>query len=274
MTGHVLVTGARGAIGSAISENLHQAGATVTALDVAPIVTAEPYQQLVGDVRDLAAMTAALYGVDAIVHCGGLPSDRKGREYDTYDINIAGTCTLLLAAARAGVPRIVHLSSINALGCVGAGTPAYLPVDDDHPHTPTSPYQLSKHLSEEACRQFADRHDATVMSLRPTYVIHKSSSPGPGVADLYAYVDIRDVVRAIRSALTVDLTGFHTALLAADDLWGGRLLSAVLTRDYDQIPWHDGNDPAPHTSLVNCANARSLLDWTPRFRHATAIPSA
>ncbi|MFF0268270.1 NAD-dependent epimerase/dehydratase family protein [Kribbella sp. NPDC004536] len=248
MSGHVVVTGGRGTIGSAVCHQLHHAGTAVTSVDVVPVVTATPFEQVVGDVRDLDAMTTVLKAADAIVHCGGLASDRPGREYDTYDINVAGTCTLLLAAARAGVRRIVHLSSINALGCVGVGTPAYLPVDDDHPHTPISPYQLSKHLAEEACRQFAERHDATVVCLRPTYVIQQSAGAGPGAADLFAYVDLRDVVRAVKSALSADLTGFHTALLAADDLWGE-------------------HGSGPHTSLVSCANAQSLLGWTPRYRH-------
>ncbi|WP_371400552.1 NAD(P)-dependent oxidoreductase [Kribbella sp. NBC_00662] len=263
MTGHVVVTGGRGAIGTAVCDDLHRAGLTVTAVDVVPTRTTPPYQQLIGDVRDLEAMTAALYGVDAIVHCGGLASDRKGHEHDTYDINVAGTCTLLLAAARSAVRRVVHLSSINALGCVGPGTPAYLPVDDEHPHTPISPYQLSKHLAEEACRQFADRENATVISLRPTYVIHPADPArvGPGSSDLYAYVDIRDVVQAVRLALSADLTGFHTALLAADDLWGGHQLDSVLARDYPDIPWHDGT--TPRSTLVNCSKARSLLGWTP-----------
>ncbi|WP_432890025.1 NAD-dependent epimerase/dehydratase family protein [Kribbella sp. CA-245084] len=263
MTGHVVVTGGRGAIGAAVCEDLHQAGMTVTAVDVSPVRTALPFQQLIGDVRDLDAMTAALYGVDAVVHCGGLPSDRKGHEYDTYDINVAGTCTLLLAAARAEVRRVVHLSSINALGCVGAGVPAYLPVDDDHPHAPISPYQLSKHLAEEACRQFANSQHATAICLRPTYVIHPGdpARTGPGPADLYAYVDIRDVVHAVRLALHADLTGFHAALLAADDLWGGHQLDTVLAREYLDIPWRGGE--TPRSTLVNCSRARSLLGWTP-----------
>lgn len=278
---HVVVTGGRGAIGSAVCHDLHRLGLTVTSVDVTPPTPQTAFQQLTSDVRDLEAMTAALYNVDAIVHCGGLPSDRKGREHDIYDINVAGTCTLLLAATRAGVKRIVHLSSINALGCIAPGTPTYLPVDDEHPHTPISPYQLSKHLAEEACRQFADSHDATVVCLRPTYVIYPDdpynpARPGPDASHLYAYVDVRDVVRAIRSALTTALTGFHTTLLAADDLWGEHKLDTVLSQDYPNIPWVSGNRTrsAPRTGLVNCVRAKSLLDWTPQYRQTTGLASA
>ncbi|GAA2617157.1 NAD(P)-dependent oxidoreductase [Dactylosporangium fulvum] len=263
--GRVLVTGGSGAIGAASAAALHAAGYEVSALDVAAAGPAPGIRHVPGDVRDLDLLLATLAGVDAVVHCGGLPSDRPGREDELFAVNVAGTCTLLHAAVRCGVPRLVYLSSVNALGCVGAGRPRYLPVDDDHPHHPVSPYQLSKHLAEEACRQVSAQHGLTTICLRPCYVTHPDPSPrpaGPDADGLFAYVDLRDVTDAVRAALTADLTGFHALLLAAPDLWSGGDPARTAAELHPDLPWRG----SPDGGLVDCRPARRLLGWSARHR--------
>ncbi|MER7273938.1 NAD-dependent epimerase/dehydratase family protein [Dactylosporangium sp. NPDC000244] len=269
--GRVLVTGGSGAIGAATATALHRAGVEVSTLDVSAAGPAPHIRHVRCDVRDLDGMIEALAGADAVVHCGGLASDRPGREHDTFSVNVAGTCTLLQAAVRAGVHRVVYMSSINALGCVGGGRPEYLPVDDDHPHRPASAYQISKHLAEEACRQFAGQHGLTTICLRPCYVTHPDAGPvsarpaGPGPADLFAYLDIRDLTAAVQAALTAPLTGFHAFLLAAPEPWNGADPARVAADYYPDTPWRH-----PASSLVDCRRAGNELGWTARHQRVAA----
>ncbi|MER7282589.1 NAD(P)-dependent oxidoreductase [Dactylosporangium sp. NPDC000244] len=261
----VLVTGGSGMIGAATALALAAAGYNVTTLDMTATGPLPAHVRC--DVRDLHGLLDALKDVDDVVHCGGLASDRTGHEDETFSVNVAGTCTLLQAAVQAGIRRVVYMSSINALGCVGPGRPEYLPVDDDHPHRPVSAYQMSKHLSEEACRQYAHQHGLTVISLRPCYVIQPGAKDGtrpagPGRTDLFAYIDLRDVTSAVNAALAADLEGFHAFLLAAPDPWDGAGTIRAAA-EFPDIPRRGANP-----SLVDCGRAHALLGWAARFSPA------
>ncbi|MDZ8240137.1 MAG: NAD-dependent epimerase/dehydratase family protein [Nostoc sp. ChiQUE01a] len=64
------------------------------------------------------------------------------------------------AAAQAKVKRVVFFSSVDALGIFkGERKPDYLPLDDNHPCYPTTPYAVSKRLGEEMCRYFTNSTD-------------------------------------------------------------------------------------------------------------------
>ena len=82
---------------------------------------------MTASVTDMAAMTAACAGADAVIHLGGIPSEAPWERI--LDVNINGTYTVFEAARRAGVPRVVFASSNHA---VGFTPPSRFPV-------PTSP---------------------------------------------------------------------------------------------------------------------------------------
>src|SRR5688572_16078075 len=105
--GPTLVTGGTGFIGSAVVRRLLARG-----LDV---------ERVEGSILDAAAVGRAVAGADAVHHLAAiyalwLPDDRP-----IYDVNVEGTKTVLYAARRAGVRRIVHTSSIAALGLPAEG---------------------------------------------------------------------------------------------------------------------------------------------------------
>jgi dTDP-L-rhamnose 4-epimerase len=120
----VLVTGAAGFIGSHIAERLAAAGHDVRGLDsLSPAVHRGrpghvPDDLVVGDVRDPAAVDAALAGVDAVCHQAamvGLGVDLS--DLSVYaDVNVTGTAVLLEAMGRRGVPRLVIASSMVVYG--------------------------------------------------------------------------------------------------------------------------------------------------------------
>ncbi len=121
----VLVTGGAGFIGSHVVERLLAAGHSVRVLDaLLPAVHAVPppvpagAELVVADVRDAAAVAAALAGVDAICHQAAM----VGLGVDLDDLpayagaNDLGTAVLLAGAARAGVRRLVLASSMVVYG--------------------------------------------------------------------------------------------------------------------------------------------------------------
>jgi len=120
----VLVTGAAGFIGSVAAETFRAAGHEVRGLDsLSPAVhqgrpVRLPDDLIIGDVRDPAAVTEALAGVDAVCHQAamvGLGVDLS--DLPVYaDVNITGTAVLLEAMGRCGVPALVLASSMVVYG--------------------------------------------------------------------------------------------------------------------------------------------------------------
>jgi dTDP-L-rhamnose 4-epimerase len=120
----VLVTGAAGFIGSAVTETFRAAGHEVRGLDsLSPAVHRGqpehlPADLMVGDVRDPSAVNEALAGVDAVCHQAamvGLGVDLS--DLPVYaDVNVTGTAVLLEAMGRHGVPRLVVASSMVVYG--------------------------------------------------------------------------------------------------------------------------------------------------------------
>lgn len=277
--GVVLLTGSEGTIGSHLQQALRDAGYHVRTLDRLP--TTEPGRDhRVADLLDRSALGAAMEGVTGIVHAAGIPWD-VGDPSTVMAVNVIGTWNLLQACSDAGVDRVVALSSINAQGSVGGWrAPDYLPIDDDHPHHPNTPYQLSKHLMEEVCRSFSERHGLTTICLRPVFVAH-TESPHParfGTVvstqdwrdEFWAYVDVRDVCDAVVRSLEVPVRRHERLLLAASDTSAAEPTRTLLAREHPEVPWPKVDPDTyfaddPHRSLVDPRRARDVLGWEARY---------
>ncbi|CCW35534.1 nucleoside-diphosphate-sugar epimerase [Chthonomonas calidirosea] len=275
----VLVTGSEGFIGQAQVAALLEAGHEVRTFDQRSARQRE-WEHIPGDIRDIYALRKAVQGMDAIVHLAAIPNDRHGGEADVLDVNVRGTLNVLIAAHEAEIGRVVFYSSINAIGCVGRfGKAHYLPVDDFHPHHPMTPYQLSKHLGEEACRSYSERYGIVTACLRPTFVTREDHYSGhwfpaeegrwPSYSiELFAYVDVRDVCQAGLLALTAQ--GFLHAgfLLTADDTGLPIPTEEAVKRFFPDHPWQQDRTAYlaenPYRSLVDCSQAKCLLGWQPK----------
>lgn len=114
---HILVTGGTGMIGQAILRHLQDAGSDVTTLSRRGARDGNPdHESRIGDITDPATLEFA--GFDAVVHGAafvgfGLPPDKEALLMRT---NVDGTRNVLDAAARDGVKKVVHVSSVAALG--------------------------------------------------------------------------------------------------------------------------------------------------------------
>ena len=118
----ILVTGATGAVGPCVVYALHQAGYRIRSLSVdtpAAGMFPQNVEVLIGDVTDQAAVQSAMQGVDAVVHLAALlhivnPPPEMREKYER--VNVGGTATVIAAAIKADVRRVVLFSTIAVYG--------------------------------------------------------------------------------------------------------------------------------------------------------------
>ncbi|MGI9485051.1 MAG: NAD-dependent epimerase/dehydratase family protein [Geminicoccaceae bacterium] len=160
----ILVTGSAGRIGSAALEVFISNGHDVVGLDRrASGRSCETYVEKVASLDDMAAVTEAIKGVDAIVHLGAFMSWKADDRDEMFRSNVEGTRALLEAAEASGVKRFVFASSGEVYP---ENAPLSLPITEDHPLCPTSPYGLTKLLGEELVRFHQRRGSMETVILR------------------------------------------------------------------------------------------------------------
>lgn len=115
-----LVTGANGFIGSHVVRSVLSAGAEVRALVRAKSDTRNlhglPIELAYGDLSDQASLDRALADIDTLFHVAARYDLSRRARNDAYRANVDGTRSLMLAALRAQVERVVHTSSVAAIG--------------------------------------------------------------------------------------------------------------------------------------------------------------
>lgn len=145
MAAPILVTGASGAIGSRVVEQLRGEGRPVRCLvRRRPVANAD--ELVWGDLGDGSTLDAAVQGAEVVLHLAAVTHARRSRDY--VETNLNGTKRLLDAAARHGVRRFVH-GSTRAISEAGGA------------------YSVSKHLAELAVREAPVEH--TIVRLPEVY---------------------------------------------------------------------------------------------------------
>lgn len=206
----VLITGAAGFIGTAVVVAL-KSEHTLRLFDVRYIDSGE--EAIAGDIADYATVVRAMDGMDAVVHLAFYPM-RPGA-YDTPEmpmrVNMQGTANVLEAARRAGIRRIVHMSSCAVV--TGYSRDTYIHVG--LPMKYTGIYNLTKALQEQACRQYCEEHGLTIVALRPWSVVdgptmrNWDGTPLRWEGGFLPFVCRHDLAAACRAGLHAELTGFQ-----------------------------------------------------------------
>ncbi|HEV8346811.1 MAG TPA: NAD-dependent epimerase/dehydratase family protein [Vicinamibacterales bacterium] len=176
-----LVTGATGFTGGHVARSLAARGYDVRALvrprtchdsdksDSSQSLTNAGIAIVPGDLRDRRALADATAGVDVVYHIAAIYR-QAGVSTDTYRaVNATAVGDLIEAAARGGVRRVVHCSTVGVHGDV-QGPPA----DEDAPLKPGDVYQETKLEGERAAREAGARTAVEVTIVRPTGIY------GPG----------------------------------------------------------------------------------------------
>src|SRR4051795_10981248 len=162
-----LVTGGAGFIGSTLVRLLLARGYAVRVYDDLSSGSREHLDErevelVVGDVRDLDSLTAAVRGADVVFHlaAGAGVVDSIENPLANFDLNARGTLVALWAAHQAGVPRLVFSSSNAPLGAN-----AY-PADEQKPVAPLSPYGAGKATGEAYCSAFHGAYGLDAVAVR------------------------------------------------------------------------------------------------------------
>jgi GDP-4-dehydro-6-deoxy-D-mannose reductase len=228
---HVLVTGVTGFVGHHLTAALHSDGHRVSGLvrPSAPGSVPDGVATRAAEITDADAVAEAVHAEspDAIVHLAGASSVGAsfGDPVGTWDVNLGGVIAILEAVrTAASPPRTLVITSGEIYGLVPA---AALPVTEETPLRPVSPYGASKAAADIAAGQYRRAYGLPVVRVRPLNHI------GPGqdarfvlpnvarqiaqaehqgrdhveikignVASRRDFTDVRDVVRAYASLLT------------------------------------------------------------------------
>ncbi len=214
-----LVTGANGFIGSAVARCLLDAGHEVRCL-VRPGSDRRnlyklPVEISEGDLRSVPSLKRAVTGCDNLFHVAADYRLWVPNPETMYDINVRGTHALILAAAEAGMKRMIYTSSVATLGANQDGSPA----NEETPSSlgsMTGHYKRSKFMAEQIVRQMTDEHKL------PLVIVNPSTPIGP--RDIKPTPTGRIVVDTLRGRMPAYInTGLNVA--HADDIAHGHLLA-------------------------------------------------
>jgi nucleoside-diphosphate-sugar epimerase len=170
LSGIALVTGGAGFIGSHIASALASAGARVRVIDDLSTGYRENLEEIKGDLdfvqgslADEAVLAKAIEGVELVFHEAAIPSVPRSVENprQTHIASVESTFSLLLAARKNGVRRVVYAASSSAYG----DQPTLPKVETMLPE-PLSPYAVAKLVGEHYCQVFTRVYGLETFSLR------------------------------------------------------------------------------------------------------------
>jgi NAD dependent epimerase/dehydratase len=181
----VVVTGAGGFIGGHLVERLVRDGARVRALvrynsrnergtlDWLPPDAVQGVEVVLGDLRDVESVNAVVAGVEVVFHLGAqiaIPYSYVNPR-DFFETNVLGSLNVANAALAAGA-RVVHTSTSEVYG-----TAHQVPITEDHPLEPQSPYAASKVAADKLMDSFHRSFGLPATVVRPfnTYGPHQSA---------------------------------------------------------------------------------------------------
>ena len=210
--GRLLLTGAAGALGRVLRPAMREWALKLRVSDVAPLDAAERNEEAVPcDLGDERAMRKLLEGVDAVVHMGGVSTDKPWSPI--LNANIVGVYNLYESARIAGTKRIIFASSNHAIGFY----PRSQRIDADDPVRPDSLYGVSKTFGENLSRFYFDRYGIESVCMRIG-----SAFPEPKDRRmLVTWLSYADLTELVRAALFTPRVG-HTIVFGASsnrDSW-------------------------------------------------------
>lgn len=194
----ILITGARGRVGSALVSYLdtlnEQYDLRLADLD------AKDKREIVLDITNLAACRDAFKGVDVIIHLAGVASPEAPFEA-VLPVNIGGTYNVFRAASDAGVPRVVFASSAQAI----EGYPLDVQVRSDMPVRPKNLYGVSKACGEAFAAYFAYQEGLEAIAVRIGAFERANDWERMSGRDLSAWIDPEDLCELFVRCIEADL---------------------------------------------------------------------
>ena len=181
-SGKVLVTGGAGFIGSHLTDTLIQNHYEVIVLDNFSTgrkdnlaKSSGKIEIIRGNMGDREVVKQALQGVSVIHHLAAQPNVRLSVENPIFDLqnNVEEALVLLEEAIRQDVRKVIYASS----GGAAYGEPSEIPVPEQHPTNPVSPYGISKLMVEKYLYYYQVNYGLTCLSLRYANVYGPRQDP-------------------------------------------------------------------------------------------------
>ncbi len=296
-SGHVLVTGGAGFIGSHLVERLLETGVHVVVLDNfrngrrenLPDPALQPRLHIVvGDITDPAACAQCCHGADTVFHlaCLGVRHSLHN-PMENHQVNALGTLQMLMAARKAGVRRFVYMSTSEVYGRA-----TDFPITEQTCPWPLTVYGASKLAGEHYARAFAECYQFNTVAVRtfnnygprshfegdageavPRFILRALSGQAPVVfgdgSATRDFLHVRDCAEALcRIAGSDALRGRVVNLGYGSETRIGDLAHAVLVAvgRPDLRPEFQSPRPGDVPRLwVDASLLRSVLPFTPRI---------
>lgn len=230
-----LVTGGAGFIGSNLVKALLERGDTVVVIDdlssgyIKNLSRLSEINFINGDIRDSSLLEKIMPGVEVIYHFAASVGNKRSIEYPFLDadINVKGTLCLLETARKFNVNKVVITSSAGIFGEL-----KILPIQENHPIEPRTPYACSKLYTEKISLAYADLYNIEAVCLRyfNVYGPHQYFDSYGNVIPIFVFkmlndeciqifgdgeqtrdfVNVSDVVQAnIKAAMSTGISGAY-----------------------------------------------------------------
>ncbi len=225
---NILITGITGLFGSQLARefsplgNIHGLKKESSSLELLAEVDF-PIQWHRGDLADSDSLLEALQEIDLVIHAAGLVSFSSGDKDLLFDVNTSGTANLVNAMLSTGVKKLVHVSSVAAIG----RTPEQTIINEDFKWVESplnTPYAVSKYWAElEAWRGEQEGIDLIVVN--PSILLGKSTYSKSSSA-IYSYVlkERRFYPKGDVNYIDVRDAAEITRILVEKDAWGERYI--------------------------------------------------
>jgi dihydroflavonol-4-reductase len=240
----VVITGASGLLGGNLAAELRaqghevvatrRAGTRVAHLDDLGLTWAD------ADLGSVDALARAFAGAAAVFHCAAAVSVKREVTPEMTAANVTGTANVIEAAVAAGVPRLVHTSSVVAVGLTTDGRPCdETAAWNFEAEGLLDAYALTKRRAEDVVFAAKDRIDAVIVN--PTYMFGpRDARPSSGklIVDVARrrvpgwtpgynnFVDVRDVARGMIAAWQRGRRG-ERYILAGHDMTYGDVMREI-----------------------------------------------
>jgi dihydroflavonol-4-reductase len=241
----IFLTGGSGFIGSRLAPLAIQNGHAVTV--VTPINNSAEQERcdalakagiklVIAPLEDSAVIARELQGHDVVIHLAVAQHEAQAPESHFHRVNVEGTRSLLDLAAKAGVRRFVHGSTIGVYGSAAAGS-----LDEQSPLAPDNPYGRTKAAAEQVVRQFESPMEWAIVRISETYGpgdmrllklfrgIRKGRFPILGSGEnLHQLIYVDDLSRGLLATCTAPAAHKQTVVLAgAEKITTNEMAAAV-----------------------------------------------
>lgn len=291
----VLFTGGAGFIGMHVMPLLLERGYRVRLFDsmthrsnrdsVDALLATGQVELIEQDVRYGASVERAVRGCDSVIHFATVSINKSIADPDeSVDINMVGNHNVIAAAANEGVRRLVFASSASVYG-----DPPSLPMAEDGPLDPLTPYCIGKLTGEYLCRFYERQRDLSWIALRFFNVYgegQKTSAYYTSVINHFVnriangeapvidgagdqsmdFIHVTDIARAVVAALDVDEgnvpinvgTGIPTSIAQL-----ARILIDAVGADVEPI--FNPREVLVSRRSADISRAREVLRWEPEI---------